>query len=356
MKIAIGYNVKNSAWGGGNKFAISLIKEAKLKGYKTTTELKDNDIDIILFTDPRSFNDGVSFGSLDILRYLLFVNKKAIVVHRLNECDERKNTKHMNKLLKWSNYFSDHNIFIASWLQNLEIYQSDKPFNIILNGADRDIFKSYSNNIWDSKNKLKIVTHHWSPNLMKGFDIYKKLDELLINNDFKRIIEFTYIGNLPKNFSFKKTKIIKPLDGINLAKELSKHHVYISASINEPAGMHHIEGALCGLPIIYRISGALPEYCEGFGIGFSDLDFIEAIEKMMENYKFFKSKMDAYTYDSRNMTNQYFDLFEKLLISKDQIVFNRNLFRSPIIIFKNFIFLIIYFKKVFRRILSFFLK
>ena len=28
---AIGYNVKNSAWGGGNKFAISLIKEAKLK-------------------------------------------------------------------------------------------------------------------------------------------------------------------------------------------------------------------------------------------------------------------------------------------------------------------------------------
>ena len=50
----------------------------------------------------------------------------------------------MNKLLKWSNYFSDHNIFIASWLQNLEIYQTEKPSNIILNGADRDIFKSYS--------------------------------------------------------------------------------------------------------------------------------------------------------------------------------------------------------------------
>ena len=49
----------------------------------------------------------------------------------------------MNKLLKWSNYFSDHNIFIASWLQDLEIYQRNKPSNIILNGADRDIFKSY---------------------------------------------------------------------------------------------------------------------------------------------------------------------------------------------------------------------
>ena len=38
----------------------------------------------------------------------------------------------------------------------------------------------------------------------------------------------------------------------------SKHDLYISASINEPAGMHHIEGLLCGLPIIYRDNGALP--------------------------------------------------------------------------------------------------
>ena len=354
MKIAIGYSVKNSAWGGGNQFAISLIKEAKLKGYKTTTELKDKDIDIILFTDPRSFNDGVSFGSLDIFWYLLFVNKNAIVVHRLNECDERKNTTHMNKFLKWSNYFSDHNIFIASWLQNLEIYQKNKPFNIILNGADKDIYKSYFKNSWDSKNKLKIVTHHWSANLMKGFDIYKRLDELLMKNYFGRNIEFTYIGNLPKNFYFKKTRHIKPLDGVNLARELSKHHVYLTASINEPAGMHHIEGALCGLPLIYRNSGALPEYCDGFGIGFCDSFFVEAIEQMMEKYKFFKNKINEYNNNSKNMTNQYFDLFEELLIKKDQIVYKRNLFKSPIIIFKNFVFLIMHIKKTLKRIINIF--
>ncbi len=354
MKIAIGFNVKNSAWGGGNQFAISLIKEAKAKGYKITTELKDKDIDIILFTDPRSFNEGVSFGSLDILMYLLFINKKAIVVHRLNECDERKNTKYMNKFLKWSNYFSDHNIFIASWLRNLEIYQKDKSYDVILNGADKEIFKSYRKNIWDSENKLKIVTHHWSGNLMKGFDIYKKIDELLMNNYFKGKINFTYIGNLPKNFSFKKARHIKPLYGVNLAKELSKHHVYITASINEPAGMHHIEGALCGLPIIFRNSGALPEYCEEFGIGFYDSFFIEAIEEMMNKYKSFKSKMEEYPYDSRNMTNQYFDIFEKLLIRKDQIVRERNLFRSPLIIVKNFIFLIMFSKKILKRILKIF--
>ena len=42
----------------------------------------------------------------------------------------------------------------------------------------------------------------------------KSIDELLINNHFMRNIEFTYIGNLPKNFSFKKTRHIKPLASV----------------------------------------------------------------------------------------------------------------------------------------------
>ena len=36
--------------------------------------------------------------------------------------------------------------------------------------------------------------------------------------------------------------------------------------------MHHIEGALSGLPLIFRKSGALPEYCSDYGIEFIDDD------------------------------------------------------------------------------------
>ena len=43
---------------------------------------------------------------------------------------------------------------------------------------------------------------------MKGFDIYKRLDDLLMNNHFRGKIDFTYIGNLPKNLS--TIKAIKP--------------------------------------------------------------------------------------------------------------------------------------------------
>ena len=41
---------------------------------------------------------------------------------------------------------------------------------------------------------------------MKGFDVYKKLDDLLSTSEWKNKIEFTYIGNLPKGFNFKNAK------------------------------------------------------------------------------------------------------------------------------------------------------
>ena len=118
LKIAIGYHLKPNSWGGGNQFAHSLTKEARARGYEITFKLKDKDIDLILLTDPRSFNDGITFGPFQILKYIIF-NKKTIVVHRINECDERKNTFHMNKLLKCANYFSDHTVFISNYLKSL---------------------------------------------------------------------------------------------------------------------------------------------------------------------------------------------------------------------------------------------
>ena len=69
---------------------------------------------------------------------------------------------------------------------------------------------------------------------------------------FNNFFEFTYVGNLPKGFSFKNSNYIKPLHSKNLATELKKHHVYLTASINEPGGNHQNEAALCGLPLLYR--------------------------------------------------------------------------------------------------------
>ena len=176
---------------------------------------------------------------------------------------------------------------------------------------------------------------------MKGWDVYKKLDELLSSSALMNIVEFTYIGNLPKGFKFKNAKYLKPMNGKKLGYELSKHHVYISASINEPAGMHHIEGILSGLPIIYRNSGALPEYCGDFGIVFQDQDFLPALKRMLKEYPKYKENITRYPHDSDKMNNEYLNLFLKLLQKRNEIIKKRALFKSPIILLLNFVFLIL---------------
>ena len=349
MKIALGFEIIEGSWGGGNQFANSLYKVAISRGHTITNSLRDNDIDIILLTDPRYFNKGVAFGSLEILFYLLFRNKNVIVIHRINECDQRKNTKHMNRFLRWANFCADHTVFISNWLKSLNLYQINKPYSVILNGADSDFFNDSMNIPWDGREPLKIVTHHWSPNNMKGFEVYKKLDELSITDEWKGKIEFTYIGNVPKGFNFKNTKVIKPISGKNLGKKLASHHVYITGSNNEPAGMHHIEGALSGLPIIYKNSGALPEYCKNYGVCFNDLEFVPALKKIMSNYYFYKSSLKNYPNNASKMSENYLYLFSNLLENKNEIIRKRKIFRSPILIIKNLVFLIIYIAKYLKR-------
>ena len=41
-----------------------------------------------------------------------------------------------------------------------------------------------------------------------------------------------------------------------------------------------MEGALCGLPILYVNSGALPEYCNNYGLEFTKNNLIEKIEQI----------------------------------------------------------------------------
>ena len=310
---------------------------------------------MILLTDPRSFNEGITFGAFEILKYIIF-NKRTIVVHRINECDERKNTFHMNKLLKYANYCSDYTVFISNWLKSLDIYQKDIPSTVIYNGSDEKYFSSKTNLPWDKKQPLKLVTHHWSSNKMKGFDVYSKLDQLINDTDLGNKIEFTYIGNLPKGFTFKKTKHLAPLSGRDLGIELSKNHVYLSASKNEPAGMHHIEGALSGLPIIYRLSGALPEYCKDFGIPFNNLEFNDAIHKMILEYDNYKIKLENYPFTASKMTTAYLNLFDDLISRREEILKKRNLLRQPFYLLMNLMLTFFYIKKPIRNFKKFFRK
>ncbi len=335
MKVALSQRPQDGAWGGGNNFVLSLLEGLHLRGHEIVFSLEDPDIDVIVMTDPRARNPLVMFTPGQILRYL-HTNSQALVVHRINECDERKRTKSMNRRLRLANYAADHTVFIASWLKGLNLWAHESGHSVVLNGADTEIFDSDGNLPWDGHGPLRLVTHHWGANRMKGFDVYENIDSMLDDPKWRDRLSFTYVGNLPQGAKFQNIRHLEPLSGAPLASELRRHHAYFTASINEPAGMHHIEGALCGLPLIYRMSGGLPEYCEGFGEPFTGPeDFDIAIERMMTHYDQWRSSIIHYPHKAERMVAGYIDLFENILARRDVIITQRRLWRNPFIFLLN---------------------
>lgn len=337
MKLAIGHRIHEGPWGGGNRFAQSLAQAMDKAGHKVVFDLNDIDIDIILLTDPRPRSPSVSFSAGAILRYLIFKNKNALVVHRINECDERKGTRHMNLALVRANWCADFTVFVGSWLKDLQIWKENlrTPHSTILNGADPSVFNSSGLIPWSGDGPLRLVTHHWGGNWMKGFDIYQKIDQMLVTPEWRGKLTFTYIGNLPKGFKFQNTCYVPPLNGSELAEELKKHHAYVTASINEPGGNHQNEAGACGLPLLYRESGCLPEYCDGFGISFHEKNFDIKLNELYINYEKLIQIMKTWPHLSPNTCKQYLQLFENLLLNKQKIILKRDFWLSKSLMIRN---------------------
>jgi len=325
MKISIGSKIIQGPFGGGNEFLKNLKNYLEEKNYKVINNLDDDDIDIILLTNSLIDSETSTFNNYDVDYYINFINPSAIVIQRINECDERKGTKKLNSTISKLNKNVDLNIFVSEWLKsvyrNFDLYS--KPSYVIKGGPSEIIFNTNNKLKWNGVEKIKIVTHHWSNNIMKGFNEYKKLDTLL-EKGLNEYLDFTIIGNVPKNLSFPNSKIINALSGSDLANELKKHHIYMTASINEPSGNHHMEGAMCGLPILYIDSGALPEYCKDYGVMFNIENFVYSLEKIKKKYDLLFKNLDSYPYTFIKAAEMYEKIFIEAIQNKKNIHKNRN--------------------------------
>lgn len=331
MKVAINCLPVSGPWGGGNRFILALSAALKSRGDVVVHDLGQPDIDIALIVDPRRRNPQMAFAPIDALDYVAKVRPEAIVVHRINECDERKGTRTMNFRLRLANYCADHTVFVASWLRELDVWLKETRSTVILGGADPSIFVRDSAARWDGSGKLSLVTHHWGSHPYKGHDIHMLLDRMLSLPEWKDRISFTYIGNWNRTWNAENIRVIEPLDGRELADELARHHAYVTASIGEPSGNHHMEAAMIGLPILYRLSGGLPEYCKGFGVGFNGpTDFPAAVERLIASYPELKQAMPGYPYTSSRMLREFLDLFDSLVARRSEIAAHRRAWRNPL--------------------------
>lgn len=326
MKIALSLKTSSGPTGGGISFLNSLISGLESKGHKVFFDLDNKEIDIIMMLDPRWKHSNSAFNSKDVLGYKNSINSNVIVIHRINECDERKNTTFMNKKLRQLNYLADATIFVGKWLLDLKVINefSFHDLDIVIrNGADKSIYNNSNFRPWLGAGPIKLVTHHWSNNRMKGFDVYEQLDLLLGREEFGTKFSFTYIGNLPKNFVFKNSAHVEPLHGGLLAMKIKEHHGYLTASINEPGGNHQNEGAACGLPLLYRNSGCLPEYCEGYGVSFDENNFQAKLIEFRNTYSNYVNKMSNFPNTAEVMVNDYLQYFQSLLEKRDFIIERR---------------------------------
>ena len=287
MKIFFNRFPRNEPYGGGNQFLQRMTSMFVEKGHKVVYHLEE-DIDLIFMMDPRPGDHGYSLQHIVAYKHHF---PKTKVLHRVNECDARKGTNEIDDLLMTGMSISDSVVFISKWLKDYFFTLGFKEkSSVIYNGCDTKHFYPETKN---SMGKLRLVTHHWSDNWMKGFDLYTEIDRYLIENESANF-DFTYVGRYCKEYSPKKTTIILPLHGKDLGDELRKHDIYVTASRWEPCGMHHIEGAASGMPVIYHAdTGGIVELCEQHGEQFTDFSsFLKCLDRVSKNYDQYVNKID----------------------------------------------------------------
>ena len=81
--------------------------------------------------------------------------------------------------------------------------------------------------------------------------------------------------------------------------------------------MHFIEGAQCGLPVIYHEDGGgIPEIASQFGISYRS-NIVESINQMREDYSIFKEKVLVSPPSGDKMCQAFVDTIQKLLAQRD---------------------------------------
>ena len=317
MPLRISINAKRieAPYGGGNRFCTLLEENLQARGCHVFRQIAPKLDLIFILAAERQL--AITAYDLEAIGEYVTINPNTAVVLRVNSCDEARGADlGCNRQTLEAGRMADHAVFVSEFIRRHYVergFDPATPDSVILTGSDERIFNPGGRAERQGNEKLKIVTHHWSANLLKGFDIYQRLDELLATEPFRDLFEFTYIGRLPLGMHFSQTRVLPTLDGVELARALKEHHLYVSAARYEAAGNHYIEAMRCGLPVLYLRSGSLPEYCAPYGVEFTLTDFEEKLLEIRERYPELRGRVLACPYGAAPMLNAYWNLFQRLV-------------------------------------------
>ncbi len=317
--LAISLVPTRSSWGGASPFVAQLADCMWRRGWRVVFDLRRNP-DVVLVIDPRRDHPAKKFGLAELEEFRAH-SPQVPILHRINECDQRKGTSDIDELLRRTNALADHTVFIAEWLRDYFVerwYDPSLSHDVIYNGADPRIYHPIGNHLPGPGETVRIVTHHWSDNWLKGFDVYRRLDEMLAAGELPGIA-FRVIGRWPSEIRWKATETFGPMTGAPLAAKLRECHLYLTASRWEPCGMHHVEGAQCGLPLVYHEDGGgIVEAGRRYGVGFRD-DVGGAIRKAVERIDDLRRKLLDQMPSGDRMVLDFADTIQRLAVESGRL-------------------------------------
>ena len=305
MKIYINRQPRFGPWGGGAKTVNKLAELLLSKGHTVLYNLQEN-IDVIFCFDPRPNAFGESINHLYAYREK---SPKTKIVQRVGDLGTHSKP-HLTDLVRYCLNKSDYFIFPSQWSKEWIGFQG-KNCDIIDN-APMKIFYNNRNTNLQLGDKIRVVTHHWSTNPKKGFDVYQKFEEWCKDKD----ISFHYIGQLPSGVNFNN--YIQPISAAELSQELPKYDIYLTASEEEAGANHVLEAMASGLPVVYRKSGgSIDNYCNYYGEKYSEFDdMIEKINKVTKNYSKSKQRVLEYTKTNDFVIDEYHRIIKQVYENK----------------------------------------
>jgi len=314
-RVAINMRPTSSPWGGGNQWLQQMIRNLTGRGYEVVFDLK-RPVDAIVLVDPR-VGGLVRFGPEDI-KACKERWPQVRCLHRVNECDARKGTDVIDELLAAANKVADFTVFVSDWLRQYHVarwFDASLPHAVISNGADPAVFHPIGAEHFAPGQPFRLVTHHWSDNWMKGFDVYRAVDDLVAGGKLPGT-EFWVIGRWPKEIPWKGARTHGPVQGPELGALLRRCHAYLTASRWDPGPMHPIEGAQCGLPVVYHEdSGGTVELARRYGVPFRD-DVRSAILETRERYEELRSSVLRHAPSGDQMCVDYGRVLNRMLAER----------------------------------------
>ncbi len=220
-------------------------------------------------------------------------------------------------------------------------------YEIILNGADKEIFFPRRKKEHDSS-KLRIVTTGHFRNKDMIEPVVMALDLLKTSYNF----ELTIIGPITNStishyFSRDYIKHIDIVDINEVAEFLRTCDIFIYSHLNPPCPNSVVEAISCGLPVVGFDSGAMSELLffakdllaavsDDILQKYEDFDYVLLAEKLaysMGNYSFCAERAFEYShlYSFDECGSKYLEIFERLRNSLS----DRNIIKKLFQMFKS---------------------